>query len=277
MTTGSRSAGQRIAIGVEYNGAAFHGWQRQAQPAVATVQAALEDALARVADHPVTLVCAGRTDAGVHATGQVAHFASLAQRDNKAWIMGVNSLLPAAIRVKWAQPVSAEFHARFSATARRYQYWIHNAPVKSGIFTNLLTHYPVPHGQLLDHQAMHQAAQALLGEQDFTSFRAVACESATAMRNVHSVSVKAYPLGAGQRVCIEIQANAFLLHMVRNIAGSLLEVGAARQSVDWISQLLSEKDRTQAAATARPDGLYLVNVSYPEAFGLPASTEMLFD
>lgn len=259
---------KRIAIGVEYNGAAFHGWQRQTKPPVPTVQAELEQAISQVANQAVRLVCAGRTDAGVHATAQVAHFDVTVERQNKAWIMGVNSLLPASIRVLWAQSVDATFHARFRAEARAYQYWIHNTPVRPGIFAGLMT----PCRRPLDAKAMHKAAQSLLGEQDFSSFRAINCESATAMRNVHRVSVERF----GDRICIAIQANAFLLHMVRNIAGSLMEVGAGRQDVDWLAQLLIAKDRNKAAATAKPDGLYLASVVYPAEFSLPELGQPLF-
>lgn len=259
---------RRIAIGVEYNGAAFHGWQRQTKPPVATIQMALEEALSTVADQAITLICAGRTDAGVHATGQVAHFEVSNPRELKAWTMGVNSLLPAAIRVVWAKEVDAEFHARFSAQARRYQYWIHNSAVRPGIFSALMTHYSQP----LDEGLMDRAAQSLVGEQDFSAFRAVACESQTPMRNVHAVSVKRF----GERICIEIEANAFLLHMVRNIAGTLMAVGIGKQPVTWVESLLAAKDRSMAAATAKPDGLYLVAVTYPAKYDLPETERSLF-
>lgn len=259
---------RRIAIGVEYNGAAFHGWQRQTKPPVATIQMALEEALSTVADQAITLICAGRTDAGVHATGQVAHFEVSNPRELKAWTMGVNSLLPAAIRVVWAKEVDAEFHARFSAQARRYQYWIHNSAVRPGIFSGLMTHYSQP----LDEVLMDRAAQSLVGEQDFTAFRAVACESKTPMRNVHAVSVKRF----GERICIEIEANAFLLHMVRNITGTLMAVGVGKQPVTWVESLLAAKDRSMAAATAKPDGLYLVAVTYPAKYDLPETERSLF-
>ncbi|MDA8693643.1 tRNA pseudouridine(38-40) synthase TruA [Pseudomonadales bacterium] len=259
---------RRIAIGVEYNGAAFHGWQRQTKPPVATIQMALEEALSTVADQAITLICAGRTDAGVHATGQVAHFEVSNPRELKAWTMGVNSLLPAAIRVVWAKEVDAEFHARFSAQARRYQYWIHNSAVRPGIFSGLMTHYSQP----LDEALMDRAAQSLVGEQDFTAFRAVACESKTPMRNVHAVSVKRF----GERICIEIEANAFLLHMVRNITGTLMAVGVGKQPVTWVESLLAAKDRSMAAATAKPDGLYLVAVTYPARYDLPETERSLF-
>ena len=259
---------QRIAIAVEYNGSQFHGWQRQSKPAVPTIQQCLEQALSTVADHPVSLICAGRTDAGVHAVGQVAHFDVSVSRELKAWVKGANSLLPSSIRVLWAQHVDQQFHARFSAQSRRYQYWIHNSAERSGIFAGLMTHYPHP----LDHQCMHDAAQSLLGEQDFTSFRALACESPTAMRNVYAVKV----FRQRERICIDIEANAFLLHMVRNISGSLIEVGAKRQPVSWLQSLLAAKDRSLAAATARPDGLYLMAVSYPPELVVSSSIPSIF-
>ena len=229
---------------------------------------AVEDALCKVADQKITLICAGRTDAGVHATGQVAHFEVSNERELKAWTMGVNSLLPSAIRVVWAKEVDTDFHARFSASARRYQYWIHNAAVRPGIFSSLMTHCSKP----LNESLMHQAAQALVGEQDFTSFRAIACESKTAMRNVHAVSVKRH----GERICIEIEANAFLLHMVRNIAGTLMAVGTEKQPVNWVKTLLLAKNRALAAATAKPDGLYLMAVTYPAKYDLPEAERSLF-
>lgn len=259
---------QRIVIGVEYNGAMFHGWQRQAAPAVATVQAELEQAISSVANHPVRLICAGRTDAGVHATAQVAHFDTSANRELKAWVLGVNSQLTKHVRVLWARPVDTLFHARFAATARRYQYWIDNAETGSGIFSGLMTHCQYP----LDEQGMHEAAQCLVGEQDFSSFRAAACDSNTAMRNIHHIRV----FRNADRVCIEVQANAFLLHMVRNIAGSLMAVGMGQQPSGWIKELLLLKDRRLAAATAKPDGLYLQKVSYPDTFALPEVIRQLY-
>ena len=259
---------QRIAVGVEYNGRHFHGWQRQASPNLPTVQGVLESAISQVANHPVQLVCAGRTDAGVHASAQVAHFDVAVERLNKAWVAGVNSLLVPAVRVVWAVPVEALFHARFSAVARQYQYWIHNAQIAPGIFAGQLTHFPRP----LDAALMNQEVQCLLGEQDFSSFRAAGCESRTAMRNVHNVRV----FRAGQRVCLEIKANAFLLHMVRNIAGSLMAVGSGAKPGGWMQEVLQQQDRTQAAATASPAGLYLRRAVYPSEFHLPESESLLF-
>lgn len=255
------TATTRIALGVEYNGAAFHGWQRQSAPAIATVQAALEQALSRVADQAISVNCAGRTDAGVHGTGQVVHFESTIDRGEKAWVRGTNSHLPAQIRVQWARVVPDDFHARHSALSRRYRYIIHTGPIRPAALVQQLTHIK----EELDVTRMHQAGQHLLGENDFSAFRAAGCQSRTPMRCINELSV------TRQRrfIVLEVEANAFLLHMVRNIAGALIEVGAGRQAPDWTGQVLATRDRTQNAVTARPDGLYLVNVSYPERFALP--------
>ncbi len=249
----------RIALGIEYDGNGYYGWQRQAE--VDTVQAQLESALSIVANEPISVQCAGRTDAGVHATGQVVHFDTNAKRGDGAWTLGVNVHLPDNIAVRWAKVVDDEFHARFSATARRYRYIIYNHNFRPGILRHGVSHY---RGEI-DEAKMHQAAQALIGEQDFTSFRAVHCQSNTPFRNVHRVSVTRQ----GMYVMVDIEANAFLHHMVRNIVGSLLEVGLGNQPISWIEELLALKDRTQAAPTAKPHGLYLVDVTYPESFELP--------
>jgi tRNA pseudouridine38-40 synthase len=252
----------RIALGIEYDGAAFHGWQRQAAPALFTVQAAVESALSRVADHPVSLVCAGRTDTGVHATGQVVHFDAQFDRGTKAWIRGTNSLLPPTARIHWAQTVSNEFHARFSALHRRYRYLIQESPVEPAILARQITHVR----ETLDVSLMHEAAQHLLGERDFSAFRAAGCQSRTPWREVQHLQVSRQ----GGYVVIDIQANAFLQHMVRNITGTLLEIGCGRQAPEWAAQLLAGKDRSRAAITAKPYGLYLVQVAYPDQFGLPS-------
>lgn len=249
----------RIALGVEYDGNGFYGWQRQQE--VDSVQAQLEKALSIVANEPIELQCAGRTDAGVHATGQVVHFDTNAVRKEGAWTMGVNANLPDGIAVRWARQVDDEFHARFSATARRYRYIIYNHNFRPGIHRHGVSHY---HGNI-DETRMHKAAQALIGEQDFTSFRAIQCQSKTPFRNVHKVNVTRQ----GMYIIVDIQANAFLHHMVRNIVGSLLEIGLGNQPLDWMRTLLDMKDRSKAAATAKPHGLYLVDVSYPAEFGLP--------
>ena len=249
----------KFALGIEYDGKNYFGWQRQEK--VVSVQQELERALSFVANEPIEVFCAGRTDSGVHATGQVVHFETNAIRPEKAWAFGVNANLPADIAVRWAKVVDEEFHARFSATARRYRYIIFNNKLRSAILPQGVTH----HHFALDHQLMHQAGQFLLGENDFSSFRAAQCQSNTPWRNVHHLNVTRQ----GNYVIVDIQANAFVHHMVRNIVGSLLEVGAGNQPVEWIKWLLEQKDRNLAAPTAKPDGLYLVDVIYPEKFGLP--------
>lgn len=251
----------RIALGIEYDGAAFHGWQRQGDQALPTVQGAVERALSKIADHPVELVCAGRTDTGVHATAQVVHFECALDRGEKAWVRGANSLLPSSVRIVWACNVREDFHARFSALSRRYHYVIYDNRVESAIMARRVTHTRAA----LDIEAMHAAGQHLLGEQDFSSFRAAGCQSRTPFRNVQQLSVYRHH----RFVVLDIQANAFLQHMVRNIAGTLLEIGAGRQDPQWAAQILAARDRTQAAMTASPHGLYLVDVDYPPEFGLP--------
>jgi len=255
----------RIALGIEYLGGAYCGYQRQKH--CPSIQQHLESALSSIANHAVELFCAGRTDTGVHAVGQVVHFDTDAIRPERAWIQGTNTQLPADIRVAWMQEVSASdleeggFHARFSAVARQYRYVIFNRPVNSAVLAGRVTH----ESYLLDEKSMHAAAQALLGEQDFSSFRAASCQASHARRNVQSVAVTRF----GDFVFIDIQANAFLHHMVRNIAGALIEVGKGHQSVQWITELLKVKDRTKAAPTAPASGLYFVNAIYPEVLQIP--------
>lgn len=249
----------KIALAVEYDGSQYFGWQRQQR--VPSIQQKIEEALSKVANDVITVFCAGRTDTGVHATGQVIHFDTDAERMMTAWTMGVNANLPSNIAIKWAKRVDDSFHARFSAEARRYRYIIYNHPQRSAILNYGITHY---HHQL-DEQRMHEAAQYLLGENDFSAFRAAQCQSLSPWRNIHHITVTRH----GRYVIIDIQANAFVHHMVRNIVGSLLEVGNGHQPIVWIKELLYSKDRKLAAATAKPDGLYLVNVIYPEKFQLP--------
>ncbi|AOV96382.1 tRNA pseudouridine(38,39,40) synthase TruA [Edwardsiella hoshinae] len=248
-----------IALGIEYDGSRYAGWQRQQE--VDSVQARLEAALSRVASEPVTVFCAGRTDAGVHATGQVVHFTTHACRQEGAWTMGVNAHLPKDIAVRWVKAVSADFHARFSATARRYRYVIYNHRYRPAVLQSGVTHFYHP----LDAERMARAGQALLGENDFSSFRAAQCQSRTPWRNVSHLWVNRY----GPYVVVDIKANAFVHHMVRNIVGSLLEVGCGNQPEGWIAELLAARDRTLAAATAKAAGLYLVAVDYPAQFALP--------
>ena len=249
----------RFALGLEYEGSSYYGWQRQVE--VDSVQSRVEKALSSIANEAINIQCAGRTDAGVNATGQVVHFETKASRNESAWTFGVNSQLPNNIAVRWVKAVDDDFHARFSATARRYRYVIYNHNLRAGILHQGVSHY---HGDI-DENKMHRAAQSLLGEQDFTSFRAIHCQSKTPFRNVHKVSVTRQ----GMYVMIDIQANAFLHHMVRNIVGSLLEIGLGNQPLDWMAHLLTLKNRNLAAPTAKPNGLYLVDVTYPESYQLP--------
>lgn len=250
---------QRVALGIEYDGSRYYGWQRQHN--VPSVQAEVERALSQIASEPITVFCAGRTDAGVHATGQVIHFDTRVARPLAAWTMGVNTHLPPDISVRWAQTVPTDFHARFSATARRYRYLIYNHRYRPAVLAHGVTHYHKP----LDAQRMHRAAQALLGEHDFSAFRAVQCQSRTPWRCVKHLKVERL----GAYIIVDIKANAFVHHMVRNIVGSLLEVGCGQQPEHWMAELLAGRDRTRAAATARAEGLYLVAVDYPPAFDLP--------
>jgi len=249
----------KIALGIEYDGSNFAGWQMQ-KHGTRTVQECVEAALSKVANQPVQVVCAGRTDTGVHATGQVVHFECNSPRNEKAWVMGVNTQLPDDVSSLWANPVSDDFSARFTATARQYRYIILNRQARPAILSKKVTW---KHGKF-NVEAMHSAAQALIGEQDFTSFRSSACQAEHAMRNVHWVKVSY----EGDYIYIDIEANAFLHHMVRNIVGSLIMIGQGVKSVSWMAELMRCKDRNQAGPTAPADGLYLVKVIYPESEGI---------
>lgn len=246
------------ALGVEYNGQAFHGWQRQKD--ASSVQQSLEEALSRVADQPIRVAAAGRTDAGVHATAQVASFTTTAQRPDRAWQLGVNSHLPAGVSISWVRQTPADFHARFSALARRYLYVFAAERVPSALGGGQWWS-----GPSLDVASMHQAAQALLGEQDFSAVRAAGCQSPTAWRCVHRVSVTSF----GRLTVLDIEANAFLLHMVRNIASMLQQVGVGARGVDWPAKLLRAGDRRELGPTGPPQGLYLAAVRYDPALELP--------
>jgi tRNA pseudouridine38-40 synthase len=254
-------ADTRIACRIEYDGYAFNGWQSQPQPKAVTVQDKLEVSFTGIAATPVRVHCAGRTDTGVHAFSQIIHFDAPVSRSCKAWVMGGNAGLPDDIRVHWAMPVDKSFHARFSATARSYRYVIANTAIRSALLRRQVTWHRRP----LDEQLMNSAAQSLLGERDFSAFRAASCQSKTPMRNVHSIGV----YRRGDLVVLEIVANAFLHHMVRNIAGALLAVGDGRRPPKWLGELLAGCDRTKGADTARACGLYLAAVEYPASFGLP--------
>jgi tRNA pseudouridine38-40 synthase len=255
---------KRIALGIEYNGSGFHGWQ--AQRGLLTIQGTLEDALAKVANEPVSLFCAGRTDANVHATGQVVHFDTHAKRHIDAWIWGTNSNLPSSIVVRWAKHVDFSFHARFSAVARRYRYIIYNYPIRPAILSTRATWHYYP----LDIERMRESGKYLIGEQDFSSFRSSQCNSKSPMRNVTEFAIER----RGDFVLIEIEANAFLHHMVRNIAGSLMKIGAGFKDPSWMQEVLKAKSRRVAAETALPDGLYLTRVYYPGPYIFPLSDPM---
>ncbi|MGH8461047.1 MAG: tRNA pseudouridine(38-40) synthase TruA [Stenotrophobium sp.] len=250
----------RWAAGIEYLGTGYGGWQAQKQ--VRSVQETVEAALSRIADHTLRVSCAGRTDAGVHAFQQVVHFDTQAERSAYAWLLGANSILPPEISLRWVQPVSLDFHARYSATARHYRYVIHNHRARSALLTHRAAWWPLT----LDAQAMHEAAQALVGTHDFTAFRHSQCQSPTPVRNLQRINV----YRQDEFVVMDICANAFLHHMVRNIIGALSAVGLGRQPMAWIAEVLASRDRAQAGLKAPPDGLYFVGPEYPPAFDIPA-------
>ena len=254
----------RIALGLEYDGSEFRGWQLQGK-GVRTVQGCLEQALGRVADEPVATVCAGRTDAGVHATAQVVHFDTAAERPPRSWILGSNSNLPLDISVRWACPVAPAFHARFAARSRRYRYIILNRPYRSALHHRRVAWYCPS----LELERMAAAATYLLGEHDFTSFRAQGCQAKSPVRTVDALCVQRQQ----DLILIDVEANAFLHHMVRNIVGVLLAVGAGERPVHWVQEVLAARNRTLGGVTAPAAGLYLVAVRYPEEFGLPAVEE----
>ncbi|MBV2122934.1 MAG: tRNA pseudouridine(38-40) synthase TruA [Candidatus Thiodiazotropha sp. (ex Ctena orbiculata)] len=248
----------RVALGVEYDGTAFHGWQFQGD--VRSVQESLQIALSKVADHEVTVHCAGRTDTGVHATGQIVHFDTPSVRTERSWVLGTNVNLPADVSICWAKPMPEDFHARFSAIGRHYRYQILNRTYRSALWRDRAVWIHKP----LDEQAMHRAAQSLVGTHDFSSYRALGCQAKHPVRTVHSLSVSRQ----GEMLSIEVHANAFLHHMVRNIAGVLIAIGKGEQSESWADEILALRDRTLGGVTAPPQGLCLTQVDYPEEFAL---------
>ena len=250
----------RIAMGVEYDGSGYRGWQTQASM-VLSIQQKLEQALSKIANEPIKVNCAGRTDAEVHATGQVIHFDTKAFRSERSWQLGTNTQLPPDIVITWVKPVVPQFHARFSALSRRYRYLIINTSYRPATAYRQLTWEP----NYLDTNVMSEGLKCLIGEHDFTSFRAAGCQAHSPVRRLQQAQL----WRQGQLIIVELQANGFLHHMVRNIMGVLLKVGRGQQSVQWVQEVLDAKDRTKADVTAKPNGLFLVKVEYPEAYQLP--------
>jgi len=251
----------RVALGIEYDGTSYNGWQRQKTGL--GVQQRVEEALSVVANHPVEVVCAGRTDSGVHATDQVVHFDTDSKRSERGWLLGANTNLPDDINVGWVAPVTDDFHARFSATSRSYRYLILNRLQRSALHRKRAWWVYEP----LDVALMHEAAQRLLGEHDFSAFRAAGCQANTAVRNLTDISVTR----EGDWITLRVTANAFLQHMVRNIMGTVATVGRREERVEWISDVLESRDRKAGGIAAPAHGLTLVGVEYPAAFGVPAT------
>lgn len=246
----------KIALGVEYDGTDFHGWQFQGD--VRSVQECLERALSKVADHPVTVHCAGRTDTGVHASGQVVHFETDANRTNRSWVLGTNVNLPADVSINWARRMPGDFHARYSAIGRHYRYLILNRATRSALWRARATWIHQP----LDERVMHRAAQHLVGTHDFTTYRALACQAKHPVRTIHRLEVTRQ----GELITLDVHADAFLHHMVRNIAGVLITIGKGEQDESWSREILELQDRTKGGITAAPQGLCLSRVDYPEKY-----------
>lgn len=243
----------RIALGIEYNGKNYHGWQ--SQESVNSIQQEVEAALSKVADSPISVTAAGRTDRGVHAKHQIVHFDSPVHREPSAWVRGTNTYLPNDIAILWAQEVDEDFHARYSATARRYEYLIYNHPVRSALWHQLATWHYAP----LNIAAMQAGAKHLIGEHDFNAYRSIECQSKTSVRELIHLNITRDK----EMIVVDVKANAFLHHMVRNIVGVLLPIGEGKASPDWAKEVLESKTRCEGGVTAKPDGLYLVEVTYP--------------
>jgi tRNA pseudouridine38-40 synthase len=251
----------RIALGLEYHGMPFHGWQSQADGS--GVQDALERALSEIGGQSVSVIAAGRTDSGVHATMQVVHFDTDAQRPETAWVRGVNALLPDAVAVHWSMPIADEFHARFSATGRHYTYLLLDRPVRPALLNGRVGWYHQP----LALARMREGAAALLGRHDFTAFRAAECQAKTPVRTLDRLDIAREK----NMIRFDLHADAFLYRMVRNIVGALVYVGSGRQPPSWIGDLLAGRDRARAAPTFSSAGLYFTGVDYPTRFNLPAT------
>lgn len=251
---------QRFAIGIEFCGIRYRGWQTQ-QPGVPSIQETIERVLSKIADHPVIVHGAGRTDAGVHATNMVAHFDTTAIRSERGWLMGANSQLPKDISIQWLKPMEQSFHARFQAQARRYRYVVYRNPVRPALLHKQVTHAYYE----LDTAKMIQAASKFEGTHNFESFRAAACQSNKPVRTVSHCRL----IPHGAYLVLDIKADGFLHHMVRNIMGCLLEIGQSMYDIDHIDTIFAAEDRKAAGITAPPDGLYFIQADYPQAFSLP--------
>lgn len=252
----------RVALAVEYCGAKYYGFQKQTTT-MNTIQYHLEKALSKVSSEKITLICAGRTDSGVHASEQIIHFDTLAKRPVHAWVKGVNAHLPDDIRIHWAKDVDYSFHSRFGALSRTYRYVIYANEIRPGILHERVSWV----GQSLNIEKMKSACQSLIGRHDFTSFRASRCQASNAIREIYDLKI----FESGPFIVMEVVANAFLLHMVRNIAGVMIDIGKEKQDFRWVQSLLDAKDRTKAGMTASPFGLYFVKVSYDAKYKLPQS------
>ena len=253
---------ERLAACIEYDGTRYSGWQRQGH-IQNTIQEKLEQGLSVVANEPVSVQCAGRTDRGVHATMQIVHFDTHASRSDRSWVLGTNTNLPYDISVRWVKPVSPEFHARFKAVSREYHYVINNARLSNSAINRTRATWDY---RPLDAQRMQAAGQLLLGEHDFSSFRAAECQSKTPVKTIHRLQLER----RDHFIVMEIEANAFLHHMVRNIMGVLMAIGAGEKAVEWVNNVLEARDRRAGGVTAPANGLYLTRVNYPEEFDLPA-------
>jgi tRNA pseudouridine38-40 synthase len=258
---------RRYALALEYDGRGYCGFQ--SQPSGCAVQDSLERALAAIAGSPVRAIAAGRTDAGVHATSQIVHFDAPVERPLSAWVRGVNAHLPASVAVLWCAGVPADFHARFAAIARHYTYLLQNRPERPGLRAGRVGWHHAP----LDADAMHEAARQLIGAHDFSSFRAAECQARSAVKTVIRLGVSR----AGDVIRFDVTADAFLHHMIRNIVGALVEVGARKRRAEWIGELLRAADRTRGAPTFAADGLYFTGADYDARFALPPTRRDLPD
>jgi tRNA pseudouridine38-40 synthase len=253
----------RYALCIEYAGAAYNGWQIQKNDEVPTIQGHMHKALSVVANEPISVVCAGRTDTGVNGTYQIIHFDTHAKRENRAGVLGGNSNLPDDIAIRWATPVDDTFHSRFSAQERRYSYLIYSSRIKPALLSKGITWTYKP----LDIERMREAGNYLVGTHDFSSYRAVACQAKSPVRDVKALNI----YRSGELIVIDVQANAFLHHMIRNIAGVLMSIGAGEAEPIWAKQVLDARNRCAGGITAPPSGLYFVDVKYPQSYALPKS------